>query len=84
MAVAEEGGLPDNRSSAEGKGRERESCAICEALRHTVPPQHTACRHSATVTEVYNCCFVSLFCTRARGGDDLSLFVGISGSVMWL
>lgn len=56
----------------------------CEALPHTVPSLHAAQRHSATVTEVYNCCVLLFVCTRARGGDDLSLFVGISGSVMWL
>lgn len=67
-------------------GRERGSGGVVrESTTHCSPPSlHTARRLSAAVTEVCNCCVLLFVCTRARGGDDPSLFVGISGSVMWL
>lgn len=72
------------RAGQQGKYRGRRQKKRWKALPHTTPSLHAAQRHSATVTEVYNCCVLLFVCTRARGGDDLSLFVGISGSVMWL
>lgn len=87
------GGLGNwtTRGSAErerGRRRERERGSggvVRESTTHCSPPSlHTARRLSAAVTEVCNCCVLLFVCTRARGGDDPSLFVGISGSVMWL
>lgn len=66
-------GLPDDRSSAEGEKRDRArpSCACClEAL---------GCAYRG----VRLLCFVVCLLL-GQGRDDLSLFVGISGSVMGL
>lgn len=66
-------GWPDDRSSAEGEKRERArpSCARClEAL-------------SRAYRGVRLLCFVVCLLL-GQGRDDLSLFVGISGSAMWL
>lgn len=78
---AEAAGWLDNRSRLEERerGRGRKQCHT-----HTVPSLHTSQRHSARAYRgVQLLCFVVCL-YQGRGGDNLSLFVGISGSVMWL
>lgn len=53
-------------------------------LPHTVPPSaHCLEALSNGYRGVQLLCFVVCL-YQGQGGDDLSLFVGISGSVMWL
>lgn len=69
----------------EKKGkRQGELCHLQSTTTYSSPSAHCPQALSNSYRGVQLLCFVSLFCTRARGGDDLSLFVGISGSVMWL
>lgn len=66
----------------EKRERNGEVCH-CNALIHTVPSLHCPEALSNSYKGVQLLCFaVCLY--RGRGDDDLSLFVGISGSLMWL
>lgn len=77
-AVSEAGGCTRQTERAREWKWKGELCC------NDIPSMHTAQRCSVVITEVCNCYALLFVCARARGGGDISLFVGISGSEMWL
>lgn len=71
-------GVPDKRREQENES-ERESCAVT-TFPPCTPPRGARLPLLRCATAVFCCLFVP----GPVGGDDMSLFLGISGSEMWL
>lgn len=77
------GSEPDNRGSAEEKGKREGAFPLRSTTTHSSLSAHCPEALSNGYRGVQLLCFVVCL-YQGQGGDDLSLFVGISGSVMWL